>query len=109
MLFDTHRLLKKFRKEGYIVEATEDSRGNACWDVYYPSIHHDLATKKNKVTEKYVGKVERFPEGHPRTYFGRPFFYYTWQRNLKAQTEDYVNNAISVAKSTPRTTVRPQR
>jgi hypothetical protein len=105
--FDTYNLLHKFKKEGYMIERTNDNRGNTCWDVYYPSIRHNISTKKNTVNMKYVGKVEKFPEG--LSINKEPFFYYTWQRNLKAGINGYVKKAMEIANAMPGTTVRAQK
>ena len=101
-LFDTYRLLTKFKKNGYVIREVEDSTGRTCWDVFWRDIGHNFQNNQNIVNETYIGKVEKYgiTDWAP---FGKPYFYHTWVPEM--QNRDVFQKANSIARRNPRTKV----
>jgi len=107
VLGDTRRLIRNFRRAGFMVEHTTDSTGRRCWNVFYPRMHHNFDTGQNIITKEYLGKIERYgcSERNNRAISGRPFFYVT---SDSISQYDRGIEAKKIAENTIRATVRWQ-
>ncbi len=77
MIGDTHRMLKRIRRETpYEVREGRDSEGNLLWNIHSLNYNHDPNGEGSEPQREYLGNVtSKNPRPFLRLCFGRPYFF----------------------------------